>query len=66
MAIGTDTMGLVNNDVISQHIGDTVREIANWHEVDYSATIIVHQQALRMLCSELVFCWSKIKELENK
>ena len=64
--IGTDRYKLVNNDVVSQHIGDTVREISNWDVNEGAGDALVHQWALKMICSELEFCWNRIKELENR
>lgn len=63
---GTDNYGLVNADVPSQHIGDTVREIASWNVNPGEGDTMVHKWALQTICSELVFCWNRIKELENR
>ena len=64
--VGTREMGLVNNDVISQYMGDTVREISNWPDNDNAETTIVHKWALRKICVELEYCWNEIKRLRTE
>lgn len=47
---------LTNNDVVSQHIGDTVYRIGKDTTVG-GEIVEVHKDALIALCKELLYCW---------
>lgn len=59
-------MILVNNDIVSQHIEDTVRKLAKMDVGPGSGEECVHIYALHMLAKELLASWRLTKQLEEK
>ena len=57
---------ITNNDVISQNLGDTIRRLQSIDVKPGSGTIEIHKWAMMIIATELMYCWNKIKQLENK
>ena len=53
---------ITNNDVISQHIGNTIRTLANMNVNEGADSMEIHKWALQTIAKELIFCWELIKD----
>ena len=51
------------NDVISQHIGNTIRDITKWNVQQGSGDIKINAWALKQIANELQFCWKAMRDL---
>ena len=57
------TMRMIcNNDVVSQNIGDTVRELAAMNAKHGAGSMEIHIYALQTIAKELLYCWNLLKE----
>lgn len=53
------------NDVVSQHFGTTIREIAKWEVKQGSGNVSINAWALKEIAQEILCLWDTLSVLKK-